>query len=919
VRVDPKALVRHLDAVARRALEDGVALAVARTHYEVTVEHVLRRLVESQGDLPLVLRHFDVHAGRILAALDEVLEGMKTGNTGRPVFSPLLFSWFEDAYLVAAVEQGAQEVRAGHLLLALLMRPGRSALLGHTDELDKIDVEALRRELPQIVAGSAEEPRAAASGPGGPGRAVPRGVDAAAEEALRRFTIDVTARAAAGAIDPVLARDAEIRQMIDVLTRRRKNNPILIGEAGVGKTAVVEGFALRVASDDVPEPLRGVRVLNLDLGLLQAGAGVKGEFENRIKQVIHEVETALVPTIVFIDEAHTLIGAGGPAGGSDAAQLLKPALARGQLRTIAATTLREYKKYIEKDAALERRFQPITVAEPSVADAIVMLRGVKAKFEAHHGVHVLDDAVRAAVELSDRYISGRQLPDKAVDLLDTACARVSVGQSSKPPQLDDLERRLAQLDTAIAAVERDEEVAMVVASADPVALRAERARLRDEHEALAVRWQQEREAVARVRERQRAVQEAASAAPDPAPEPPAPPRATVAELRAALGQALAELGALQRERAMMHLHVDARVVARIVSDWTGIPVGNVLRDELTRLLELEDGLRRRVVGQDEAIGMLARRIRAAKAGLSPPQQPIGVFLLVGGSGVGKTETGLALAELLFGGERMVVTVNMSEFMEKHTVSRLIGSPPGYVGFGEGGVLTEAVRHHPYSVVLLDEVEKAHPEVMNLFHQVFDKGMLADGEGRVVDFKNTVLVMTSNLGTELIERELAGRAAGSPGPDFGELIEKLRPVLLQYFRPALLGRMTVVPYLPLPPEVLRTIIDMKLEKIGRRMAAEHGLRLEVTPAAREAILRRCDDPSSGARNIDHVLEQAVLPRISEEILSRMAAGEPLEVLTLGAGARQELTFTLGAAGAGAPTRAREPARIDVRTEAAHGGA
>ena len=880
MRVDPKSLVKQLDSLCRRALEGGVVLAVSRAHYEVTVEHVMRKLLdEPNSDLGVILRHYDVHPPRLLAALDGALEAMSTGNTGRPVFSPLLFSWFEDAFLVAAAELGAPRVRSGHLLLSLLARPGRSGIDDRTDELMKIDPGDLRRELPTLIEGTSEDEPDLGDAPRP--RAGAAAAKAAGEEALSRFTIDVTARAAAGEIDPVLARDHEIRQLIDVLTRRRKNNPILIGEAGVGKTAVVEGLALRLAENDVPEPLIGVRILNLDLGLLQAGAGMKGEFENRLKQVIHEVKTARVPTILFIDEAHTLIGAGGSPGGSDAAQLLKPALARGEVRTIAATTFGEYKKYIEKDAALERRFQPITVAEPSVEDATVMLRGVKSKFEKHHGVHILDEAVEAAVRLSDRYVTGRLLPDKAIDLLDTACARVSVGQSAKPGRLEDLERRVAHLDTAITAIARDELEASLPREEEREGLERVRAELDQERQAVADRWAAQREALAEVRE--------ALTSDDAEGGDGGDTSAGAAGNTAARRKAIAHLESVQADDALVHLHVDPSVVAQIVSDWTGVPLGNMIKGELARLLSLESDLRKRIVGQDEAIRALARRVRASKASLSPPAQPIGVFLLVGPSGVGKTETGLALAELLFGGERFVVTVNMSEFMEKHTVSRLIGSPPGYVGYGEGGVLTEAVRHRPYSVVLLDEVEKAHPEVMNLFHQVFDKGVLADGEGRVVDFKNTVVIMTSNLGTDEIERGIeAARVIGKPVPTLRELVDRVRPVLLSRFKPALLGRMTVVPYLPLSPDVMRTIVDMKLERVRARLAAGHGVALTVTDPARDAILARCDDPSSGARNIDHVLDEAVLPQISEELLSRMAGGEAPTQLTLDA-SDNALTF------------------------------
>jgi type VI secretion system protein VasG len=881
VRVDPKALVRRLDPLCQRALESAVLLAVSRQHYEVTVEHVVRKLLdETEGDLPIVFRHFEVHPPRLVAAVEAVLEGMTRGNTGRPVFSPLLFTWIEDATLLATIEMGLDRVRSGHLLTALVERPGRTGIVDHTDELFKVDGDRLRRELLELAAGSSEE--SALRAPDAPlGAGALRAAGGSADEAaLSRFTIDVTARARAGEIDPVRARDAEIRQMVDVLTRRRKNNPILIGEAGVGKTAVVEGFALRLVADDVPEPLRGTRILNLDLGLLQAGAGVKGEFENRLKEVLREVDAALVPTIVFIDEAHTLIGAGGPKGGTDAAQLLKPALARGELRTIAATTFSEYKKYIEKDPALERRFQPIVVEEPSVAEALVMLRGVRAKFEAHHGVHLLDEAVEAAVHLSDRFITGRHLPDKAVDLLDTACARVAVGQSSKPGALDDLERRLEALDTALAAMDQDATKAGVERPTEVAALEAERAEVDAERVALEKRWTRQRDAVAKVWAAQEAVAEAHGDRP---------------KARKKLDAALRRLAKLQAKAALVHLHVDADVVAQVVSDWTGIPVGSMVKDEVTRLLHLERDLRRRVVGQDAALEAIATRLRAAKVGLAPPKQPLGVFLLVGPSGVGKTETGLALAELLFGGERFVVTVNMSEFMEKHTVSRLIGSPPGYVGYGEGGVLTEAVRHRPYSVVLLDEVEKAHPEVLNLFHQVFDKGMLADGEGRVVSFENTVIVMTSNLGTGLIER-----AFEQDEPPHAEALQgDLRQVLQQHFRPALLGRMTVVPYRTLSDDILRAILDLKVDRIRRRLAAEHGLSLKVTRAAKSAVLARCQDRASGARALDRVLDQTVLPRISQELLAHLAGGDVPSTVTLGA-TRNALTFRFGG---GPPSPAR----------------
>ena len=683
-------------------------------------------------------------------------------------------------------------------------------------------------------------------------------------------------------MDPVLGRDHEIRQMIDVLTRRRKNNPVVVGEAGVGKTAVVEGFAQRVAAGDVPSSLKGVRVRTLDLGLLQAGAGVKGEFENRLKAVIQEVQAATTPTILFIDEIHTLIGAGGAAGTGDAANLLKPPLARGELRTIGATTLSEYKKYIEKDAALERRFQPLHVDEPSPAVAVTMLRGVKEKFEQHHGVRVLDRAIEAACTLADRYISGRQLPDKAVDVLDTACARVAIGQSSKPGALDDLERKIANLNTAISALEEDAEHALDDRAEEHSKLKAERDETERMRAELHARWSRELEAVQGIRELQKELAEAKARSDAPAPgaggdgqaaQPPRDP----AELREKIEKATRELEAMQGETPLVQLHVGPKVIGQVVSDWTGIPAGKMMRDELAQVLALEDRLRERVVGQDQAIDAIARKIRASKAGLQAPSQPIGVFLLVGPSGVGKTEISTAIADLLFGGERFMVTVNMTEFMEKHSISKLIGSPPGYVGYGEGGVLTEAVRHRPYSVVLLDEIEKADPEVMNLFYQVFDKGTLADGEGRIVDFKNTVVMMGSNLASDLIMKAFESDEA----PSSEKLIELIRPTLQKWLKPALLGRMTIVPFFPLGPEVMRLITDMKLRRVGKRLEESHGIAFEVSPAARDALARRCTDSESGARNIDHMIDQTILPQISLQLLEHMAAGQMPKRVMLGA--------------------------------------
>ncbi len=901
VGVELRSLLRKLGPACMKSLEGAAGIAVSRGHYEVLADHLVLRLLEDQGgDLAAIFRHFEVEPARVQRSLEKVMAGQRGGNEGRPAFSPHLISLLEDAYLIGSVELGAPRIRSGTLLLALLSREGRSSFEAQTDELQKIRADELRRDFHRITGGSREEEAVEEEGAA---RGAARSGGAAPEEALARFCEDLTGKARAGKIDPVLGRDAEIRQMIDILIRRRKNNPILVGEAGVGKTAVVEGFAGRVAANDVPSALRGVRVLNLDLGLLQAGASVKGEFENRLKSVISEVQAATIPTILFIDEAHTLIGAGGSAGTGDAANLLKPPLARGELRTVAATTYSEFKKYIEKDPALARRFQPVHIGEPSVPTTVNMLRGVRDRFESHHGVRVLDAAVEAASALSDRYISGRHLPDKAVDLLDTSCARVALGLSAKPAELDDAERRIVDLDLAIAALEADIELALQDRDEELAGLRAERERCDAERARLNDRWLRELECVKRVHELQarlarvRGGRARAAAAPGAAPAIPAAPAAAApeaapaaepedpAKLREEIEKGLGELSAIQGDAPLVSLYVTPEAVSQVVSAWTGIPVGRMVKDDLAQVLHLEEKLRERVVGQDHALAAIARKIRASKAGLQSPSQPIGVFLLVGPSGVGKTETAIALADLLFGGERFMVTINMSEFMEKHSVSRLIGSPPGYVGYGEGGVLTEAVRHRPYSVVLLDECEKADPEVLNLFYQVFDKGTLSDGEGRVVDFKNTIILLGSNLASDKLMAALDADEMPTPA----ELDAAIRPVLQKHFKPALLGRMTVVPYYPLPTEVLRMIAEMKLRRVGDRLAASHGMSFEILPEAKDALAERCHDPESGARNVDQMIDQNILPKVSMALLELLAEGRVPRKLVLGTNEARDFTF------------------------------
>jgi type VI secretion system protein VasG len=864
ITTDLRGLLGKAHPTLTRQLEAAAGFAIARGHYEVTLEHLLLKLLEDgNGDLPKILRHFDVDPGKLEARLLATVEEMRTGNSGRPAFSPLLFETLERAWLVGSVDFGQESLRSGAVLAALLGGRGGS-LQPWMDLLEPVRLDALRRDFATIVAGSAEDrpatgrfsaPRAAAgpgsTSPGAPGAPRP-------DSALAQFTIDFTAEARDGKIDPIYGRDDEIRQMIDILTRRRKNNPILVGEAGVGKTAVVEGLALRVVNNDVPEPLRGVEVRGLDLGLLQAGAGVKGEFENRLKSVIAEIKESPTPIITFIDEAHTLIGAGGTAGQSDAANLLKPALARGELRTIAATTWSEYKKYFEKDPALARRFQLVKIEEPSEERATTMLRGVKEKFEAAHGVRILDSAVLAAVRLSDRFISGRQLPDKAVDLLDTAAARVRIGLTGKPASLEELERRILHAEIALAAQQRDVTGGSATDDGEIARLEETIASLRLEVESVRARWEEEKTAVEEVQTARSNGQEEDGAA--------------------RLTQALERLTGLQGRLPLVPLEVTADVIAAVVSDWTGIPAGKMMRDQAKLALELETALSGRVLGQDHSVQAIAQRLRSVRAGLGNPNAPQGVFLLVGPSGVGKTETALALADLLFGGERFLTTINMSEYMEAHTVSRLIGSPPGYVGYGEGGRLTEAVRQRPYSVVLLDEVEKSHPDVMNLFYQVFDKGTLADGEGREIDFRNTVLIMTSNLATD----EIVAMCGGDVRPEPDELVEAIRPTLRDRFKPALLARMTIVPYYPLGPAVLRNIVDLKLGQIVRRLASNSRIRFDYTPALADWITDRCTVEETGARNIDQVIQAAVLTGVANEILGRMAREEPVRSVHIDVG-------------------------------------
>jgi type VI secretion system protein VasG len=868
-----KALISKLNTTCRSALEGAAGLCLSRTHYDVEIEHLLVKLLETPDtDILKILRHFGVDGSRVARDLARALDRLKTGNARTPALSPRLPQLFEQAWTIASIDFGNPAVRSGHLFFALLSDPDTSRFARElSPEFKNISVEALGKNLPSIVSGSSEDRDYAAAASAEPGIQAPR--PGTKTPSLDQYTVDLTGRAKSGEIDPVLCRDFEIRQVIDILTRRRQNNPILTGEAGVGKTAVVEGFALRIVAGDVPPPLRNVSLRTLDLGLLQAGAGVKGEFENRLKGVIAEVKASAQPIILFIDEAHTMIGAGGSAGQNDAANLLKPALARGELRTIAATTWAEYKKYFEKDAALARRFQVVKVEEPTEEQAITMMRGITASLEAHHNVRILDEAVEASVRLSHRYISGRQLPDKCVSVLDTACARLALSHSATPPQIEDCNRRIGQLGNQIQALEREEITG--AGHADRIAELSE-ARRRAEMElaGFTERWEKERASVVKIRE----IREKLEAAVKGNGDGSQPMEESEKEgLRTELKNQQEELARIQGESPLMQVCVDSQTVADVISGWTGIPVGKMLSDEIRNVLCLHQRLAERVIGQDEALVAISQRIRTARANLVDPRRPVGVFMLVGPSGVGKTETALALADALYGGERNVVTINMSEYQEAHTVSSLKGSPPGYVGYGEGGVLTEAVRRKPYSVVLLDEVEKAHPDVMELFFQVFDKGMLEDGEGREIDFKNTVILLTSNAGTDTVMKLCADPETR---PDSVALAEALRPDLLKFFKPAFLGRLVVVPYFPITDDVMRLIIRLQLGRIQKRMQENHRAELVYEDALINEIANRCKEVESGARNVDHILTRTLLPEISQEILSRMASGSSITRVHVG---------------------------------------
>ncbi|SAL14712.1 Clp protease ATPase [Caballeronia arvi] len=862
------ALFGKLDRLGYKTVESATVYCKMRGNPYVELAHWIMLILETpNSDWQRIVAHYGVDAAALARELTASLDRLPRGATSISDISEHIGDAIERGWVYGTLLFGATKVRTGHLLVGMLKTQRlRHVLIGISKQFERIKPEDLSDNFARIVADSVEETEAAPQAAADP---EPAPAALGGQDALRKYATDLTDKARRNALDPVTGRDDEIRQLIDILMRRRQNNPLLTGEAGVGKTAVVEGFAQRLVRGDVPPPLREVALLSLDLGLLQAGASMKGEFEQRLRQVVEEVQASPKPVILFIDEVHTLVGAGGAAGTGDAANLLKPALARGDLRTIGATTWAEYKRHIEKDPALTRRFQVVQVQEPDEGKAVRMLRGVAAVLEGHHRVQLLDEAIEAAVRLSHRYIPARQLPDKAVSLLDTACARVAVSQHATPAQVDDCRRRIEALDVEAQIVAREANAGVDTGTrADDVA-----AALAREHDALGgleARWNEEKGVVDELLSLRASLREAGEAVDTPSRD----------ERLARLAELKAGLAALQGDAPLILPSVDAGVIAGVVADWTGIPVGRMLKNELDTVLHLADALDRRVIGQRHALEMIAKRIQTSRARLDNPDKPIGVFLLAGTSGVGKTETALALAETLYGGEQNVITINMSEFQEAHTVSTLKGAPPGYVGYGEGGILTEAVRRRPYSVVLLDEVEKAHPDVHEIFFQVFDKGWMEDGEGRYIDFKNTIILLTSNVGSDII-MSMCRDAASAPAPD--ELARALRRPLLDVFPAALLGRLVTVPYYPLSDAMMAAIVRLQLERIRRRVADNHGIPFDYDDDAVRLIVSRCTESESGGRVIDALLTNTVLPRISTEYLTRLTEGGALARIRLSASA------------------------------------
>lgn len=863
ININLSSLIQRLHPIAKVALEDAAALAVSEKANEVQIEHYLLSLLERpNSDFDVLLSHFDCSENLLRQSVRSTLDTNAKGNGSKPVFSALLIEWLQESWLVSSLDLSETQIRSGALLLTLVSNPLRYGQHGYASILEAVNPDSLKRNFAELTSNSIEAQVATSE------------KTQAREDgsALSKFTTDFTGKARKGEIDPVFCRDQEIRQIVDILARRRKNNPIAVGEPGVGKTAVVEGLALKIVQGDVPDNLKGVELYGLDMGLLQAGASVKGEFEKRLNAVLDEVKNSPTPIILFIDEAHTLVGGGNQAGGSDAANLLKPALARGEVKTIAATTWSEYKKYFEKDPALARRFQLVKLDEPSPEQAALIIRGLRPAYEKSHNVYVRDDAITAAAALSARYISGRQLPDKAIDVLDTACARVNISLNAIPASVETLQQELAAQQRELEALERDalQQTGDKHSLANIPDLKLAMEATKEELAEQEVQWHKEKEQIqemialrsrlnelvfGKVNEEELVVDEDSEQDVSPYTE------MDEEAVRIAISACQEELDAIRNGNPLVHFEVGPDEVSHVISDWTGIPMGKMLQDEAETTLKLKESLTQSIKGQEYAIDALSEGIQTAKAGLGNPDAPTGVFLLVGPSGVGKTETARAIADQMFGGERFMTTINMSEFQEKHTVSRLIGSPPGYVGYGEGGMLTEAVRQRPYSVVLLDEVEKADPEVLNLFYQVFDKGTLNDGEGRTIDFKNTLIIMTSNLATHEIE----SLVHQSKDIDANIIAEAIRPTLNQHFKPALLARMSVLPFVPLSDEAMTEIIHHKLNKVSQRLHNHHKLSLNYEESLVDFVLGNCRLAETGARNIDAVINRQLLPQLSTQLL------------------------------------------------------
>lgn len=888
ITIDLKSLVSKLNEPCRNALEGAAGLCLSRTHYNVEIEHWLLKVLEiPDSDIAAILEKFDINTGNLIRHLNRELDNIKSGNSRAPALSPTIVDLAKNAWMLASVEYGHSKTTSAHLLAALMLDESlRRASEFTNGELRKIAPESLRDIVRSVVGSTSESGTLNTGDSGETNHNVTSGAPSKTPS-LDKFTVNLTEAAKQGKIDAVLGRDDEVRQIIDILIRRRQNNPILTGEAGVGKTAVVEGFALRIASGDVPDQLKNVSIRSLDLGLLQAGASVKGEFENRLKSVIAEVKASPEPIIMFIDEAHTLIGAGGKEGQGDAANLLKPALARGELRTIAATTWAEYKKYFERDPALTRRFQVVKIEEPSEEKAINMMRAISQMLEHHHRVHILDEAIVDSVKLSSRYIPARQLPDKSVSLLDTACARVALSQSATPAAIEDTRRRITQCEKTILSLGKEN--ASTGKYQDRIQLlEQEQQELQAKLLVQEAQWETEKSKVSEIHALQKQIEDDFYARqPGKAKTDAQPlPEAELDALKTNLHELRTQLNELQGENPLIQVNVSSQAIAEVVANWTGIPVGKMMSDEINAVMELQNALGERVIGQQHALNAIAQCIRTSRAGLTDPRKPIGVFFMVGSSGVGKTETALALTDILYGGEQNITVINMSEFKEEHKVSMLLGSPPGYVGYGEGGVLTEAVRRKPYSVILLDEMEKAHPGVQDIFYNLFDKGTIKDGEGRDIDFRNTIIIMTSNAGEEHIRAICASQ---EELPDHETLLDNFRPQLLRYFKPAFLGRTTIIPYYPLGDEDLLKISAINMNRIKKRVREHYNADFTYDDDVLIHIVARSQEVDTGARNIENILTRTLLPALAAECLSKMGLGESIQSIHVGINEQEQFTY------------------------------